>query len=79
MKKGQKFVIISYRDAYIAPIIENWYMLQDSEFYKKLNVFILSMAKMTKDSIALADEYLKRIDTYIDYEHNYAIYVYEKQ
>ena len=79
MKKGQKFIIISYRDNFILPLVLNWDALLNSEFYENTNLFIFLMAKMTRDSIQVANMYLKSLGAYYDGEYGYSVYVFEKQ
>lgn len=79
MKKGQKFIIISYRDSFTMPIIANWEKLKDEKIYNSLNLFTLLMAEVTRDSIQLAESNLKLVNEYRNSERDYSIFVYEKQ
>ena len=79
MKKGQKFIFISYRNSFIMPIIQNWEEIVNSEFYDSVNLFSFLMAKIARDTVQIADLYLKPIKTYNDKLGRYSIYVYEKQ
>lgn len=79
MKKGQKFIIISYRNSFTMPIILNWEQLKKQEVYDSLNMFTFLMSKITKDSVQLANKYLKPVNEYTDTERDYSIFVYEKQ
>lgn len=79
MKKGQKFIIISYRDSFTMPIIANWEKLKDEKIYNSLNLFTLLMAEVTRDSIQLAESNLKFVNEYRNRERDYSIFVYEKQ
>lgn len=79
MKKGQKFIIISYRDSFTMPVIKNWELLKNGEIYDSMNMFIFLMSMITKDSIQLAKMYLKPVGEYVDIEHDYSIFVFEKQ
>lgn len=79
MKKGQKFIIISYRDSFTMPIIENWEKLKDEKVFDSLNLFTLLMAEVTRDSIQLANSNLKFVNEYRNRERDYSIFVYEKQ
>ncbi len=78
MKKGQKFIIVSYRNSFTMPLIQNWQMLANVEYYKNINLFVFLMSKITRDSIQLADIYLKPVMFYNDEQRDYSIYVYEK-
>lgn len=77
MKKGQKFVIISYRDSFIMPLIQNWEYLKKINF-EGANMFMFLMAKITRDSMQLAEKNLKFVTSYTDINRDYSIYVYEK-
>lgn len=79
MKKGQKFIIITYRDEFLAPLINNWSLLKNGDFYDNVNMFLFLMSKITRDSIQLANMYLKPVNKYVDSERGYTIFVYEKQ
>ncbi len=79
MKKGQKFIIISYRNSFTMPIILSWENLRNQEVYDSLNMFTFLMSKITKDSVQLANKYLKLVNEYTDLERDYSIFVYEKQ
>lgn len=79
MKKGQKFIIISYRDSFTMPVIANWEKLKNEEVYNSLNTFNFLMAEITKDSIQLAGSNLKLVNEYRNRERDYSIFVYEKQ
>lgn len=79
MKKGQRFIIVSYRDSFTMPLIAKWKMLKNQEVYNSVNMFVLLMSMITKDGIQLAETYLKPISTYTDKERNYSVFVYEKQ
>lgn len=79
MNKGDRLILISYRDGFTMPLIENWQMLKDVNTYKNMNLFVLMMAKVTKDSIDIAQHELKPLG-YIQVQNaGYSIFVYEKQ
>ena len=79
MKKGQKFIIISYRDNFIMPLVMNWNTLLIDNNYENANMFILLMAKITRDSIQIANMYLKNLGAYYDSKYGYSVYVFEKR
>lgn len=77
MNKGDRLIIISYRDGFTMPLIANWQILQDK--YDKINLFALMMSKVTKDSLEIAQKTLKPLG-YIQVQNSgYSIFVYEKQ
>ena len=61
------------------PVIKNWELLKNAEIYDSMNMFIFLMSMITKDSIQLAKMYLKPVGEYVDIEHDYSIFVFEKQ
>ena len=79
MEKGQKFIIISYRDSFTMPLIKNWNLLKDSNVYDSVNMFVFLMSMITNDSIMLAEKYLTPVDKYFDEAHDYSIFVFEKR
>ncbi|MBR1680755.1 hypothetical protein IJ707_03080, partial [bacterium] len=79
MKKGQKFILISYRNSFTMPLIQNWDVLKESANYENINMFAFLMSKITRDSIQLCEKYLKPVNTYTDEQGDYTIFVYEKQ
>ncbi len=79
MNKGDRFVIISYRDGFTMPLIQNWQMLKDVNTYNNINLFVLMMSKVTKDGLDIAQQTLKPLG-YIPVQNGgYSIFVYEKQ
>ena len=79
MNKGDRLIFISYRDSFTMPLLENWQMLKDVNTYKNMNLFVLMMAKVTKDSLDIAQQELKPLG-YIQVQNGgYSIFVYEKQ
>ena len=79
MQKGQKLILISYRNAFTMPLLQNWDKVQSGEIYKSLNMFVFLMSKITRDSIQLCTGYLKFLYEYTDTEGDYSIFVFEKQ
>lgn len=79
MKKGDKFIIISYRDNFTMPLIKNWDMLKDDNFYNNINMFTLMMSKVLKDCFAIANNNLTPEKYYVDEDANYSVYVYVKE
>lgn len=79
MNKGDRLILISYRDGFTMPLIENWQYLKDVNAYSNTNLFVLMMAKVTKDSLDIAQYELKPLG-YIQVQNaGYSIFVYEKQ
>ncbi len=76
MKKGDKFIIISYRDSFTMPLIKNWDILKDDNVYNNINMFTLMMSKVLKDCFAIASENLNPEKYYVDEDANYSVYVY---
>ena len=76
MKKGDKFIIISYRDSFTMPLIKNWDILKDDNVYNNINMFTLMMSKVLKDCFAIASENLTPEKYYVDEDANYSVYVY---
>ena len=79
MKKGQKFIIISFRDTFTMPLNLNWQILNDMEIYNNTNLFTFIMSKVLRDSVQTAEKYLVQKNIYHDERGEYSIYVYEKQ
>lgn len=79
MQKGDRLILISYRNTYTMPLIENWQMLRDVNTYKNMNLFILMMSKVTKDSLDIAQQTLKPLGVIGVKDGGYSIFVYEKQ
>lgn len=79
MKRGQRFILISFRNSFTMPLIQQWDILKNSEAYNDVNMFIFLMSKITLDSIQLCERNLKFINAYTDKERDYSIFVYEKQ
>ncbi len=79
MKKGQKFIIISFRDTFTMPLNLNWQILNDREVYNNANLFTLIMSKVLRDSVQTAEKYLVQKNIYHDETGEYSIYIYEKQ
>lgn len=78
MNKGDRLILISYRDGFTMPLIENWQYLKDVNAYSNTNLFVLMMAKVTKDSLDIAQYELKPLG-YIQVQNaGYSIFVYEK-
>lgn len=78
MKKGDKFILISYRDNFTMPLIKNWNILKDENVYNNVNMFTLMMSKVLKDCFAIASENLTPEKYYVDEDANYSVYVYVK-
>lgn len=79
MNKGDRLILISYRDGFTMPLISNWQILQDINNYNNINLFVLMMSKVTKDSLDIAQSVLKPVG-YIQVQNaGYSIFVYEKQ
>ena len=76
MKKGQRFILISYRNNFIQQTLNK---IENQQINKNENMFLFLMAKVVRDTILIADRYLKPINTYTDKNNLYTIYVYEKQ
>lgn len=79
MQKGQKLILISYRNSFTMPLLQNWDKVQSGEIYDSLNMFVFLMSKITRDSIQLCTGYLKFLYEYTDTEGDYSIFVFEKQ
>jgi len=75
MKKGQRFIVVSYRNGFIEPTLKSFY----SKEIKANNMFSFLMAKVMRDTLMIANIYLKPITTYTDKNNLYTIFVYEKQ
>lgn len=79
MKKGQKLIIISFRDNFTMPLIFNWQILNDKDIYDNSNFFTLIMSKVLRDSFQIAEKYLVQKTAYRDERGEYSIYIFEKQ
>lgn len=77
MKKGQKLVILSAYDV-TTGYCENYDIFNPSNPLNKRK-FPLIMKKCMRDTILIADKYLKKVNLYRNYQQGYTIYVYEKE
>lgn len=79
MNKGDRLFLISYRDGFTMPLIQNWQMLKDVNTYNNMNLFVMMMSKVTKDSLDIARQTLKPLGSIQVQDAGYSIFVYEKQ
>ena len=79
MNRGDRLILISYRDGFTMPLIQNWQMLKDVNTYNNMNLFVLMMSKVTKDSLDIARQTLKPLGSVQVRDAGYSIFVYEKQ
>lgn len=79
MHKGQKLVVILYRDFSAITLFQNWKMLKNKTVYDQIDTFSVAMAKISFDSLRIAEKYLKPVNAYRDDIRNYSIFIYEKQ
>lgn len=79
MNRGDRLILISYRDGFTMPLIQNWQMLKDVNTYNNMNLFVLMMSKVTKDSLDIAQQTLKPLGSVQVRDAGYSIFVYEKQ
>ena len=54
-------------------------MLKDVNTYNNMNLFVLMMSKVTKDSLDIAQQTLKPLGSVQVRDAGYSIFVYEKQ
>ena len=57
----------------------NWNTLLIDNNYENTNMFIFLMAMITRDSIQIANMYLKNLGAYYDSKYGYSVYVFEKR
>lgn len=76
MNKGQRFIVISYRNSFIEQTLKD---LDLDQTNTTDNMFSFIMAKALRDTILIANSYLKPVTTYTDKNNLYTIFVYEKQ
>jgi len=78
MKKGDRFIFVEYRYECTEPFIQNWKMLQDENFYNKMNLFMLMMSKVTRDTFFVAQKHLVLENLYVDKKGEYIVFEYKK-
>ncbi|MGN0017753.1 MAG: hypothetical protein ACI37S_01805 [Candidatus Gastranaerophilaceae bacterium] len=79
MQSGQKLFIVFYRDLATLQLIQYWDSLKNKDIYNQIDTFSLAMAKVSYDSVKIAEKYLKPINSFRDEVRGYSIFVYQKQ
>ena len=79
MKKGDKLIIISYRNGMVSGMNANWQYLKSDEYYENMNLFMLIISKVMRDSIAFANKNFEYVNSYSLSYADYVIWVYEKR
>ena len=79
MQNGQKLFIVFYRDFPVLQLIQHWVSLKNKDIYNQIDTFSLALAKVSYDSIKIAEKYLKPVNFYRDEDRGYSIFVYQKQ
>ena len=77
LKKGQRLIIISYRNGFTESIIEGW--SKNKPLNTPFNMFSFLMAKVLKDTLQLSYKYLTFENMYTDENNLYTIFVYKKK
>ena len=79
IKKGDKLIIISYRNGMVSGMNANWQYLKSDEYYENMNLFMLIISKVMRDSIAFANKNFEYVNSYSLSYADYVIWVYEKR
>lgn len=77
MKKGQKFVILTTYDV-TTGYCENYDIFSPDNLLNKRK-FPLIMKKCMRDTILIANKYLKKVNMSRNYQQGYTVYVYVKE
>lgn len=77
MKKGQKLVIINGFE--VTTGFCEYPEIYKTKRYVQTRKFSVIMKKCIRDTIQIADKYLKKVNTIRNFQQGYVIYIYEKE